>query len=225
MGSNSFGSLKKLMKILIAEDNKIPRKILIDHLNRWNYEVVVTEDGEQAWNVLKEENAPSLAILDWVMPKMEGIEVCRKLRALNKKTFTYVILLTANERKEDIVEGLNAGADDYITKPFNSNELQSRVNAGVRIVKLEEELHTKIDELEEAFKNINTLERIIPMCAWCKKIRDDSNFWLQVEDYISSHSDSEFTHSICPGCLDDYCKENDLEVKDIFNKKREKVTS
>ena len=126
------------MKILIAEDNLVPRKILTDHLTKWGYEVIVTKDGDEAWNVLKEDDAPSLAILDWIMPGKEGTELCKDLRTLHKKSFTYVILLTANERSEDIVEGLNSGADDYIIKPFNANELHSRVKAGVRIIELEE---------------------------------------------------------------------------------------
>ncbi len=212
------------MKILIAEDNLVPRKILVDHLTKWGYEIIVTKDGDEAWEVLKEDDAPSLAILDWIMPGKDGTELCRDLRALNKKSFTYIILLTANERSEDIVEGLNSGADDYITKPFNSSELKSRVQAGIRIIELEEKLQNKIGELETALNEIKTLEGILPMCAWCKKVRDDSNYWHQVEEYIKARSNTEISHGICPDCYDSYLEENDLNDEPDEKKKEETTT-
>ena len=202
------------MKVLIAEDNLTFRKILKGNLTKWDYEVIVTEDGNAAWEILRQEDAPHLAILDWIMPGKEGIDICADLRKLNKSSFTYIILLTANDRKEDIIQGFDAGADDYIIKPFNANELRSRVSAGARIVKLESALQENILELKNAIDNIKKLEGIIPMCAWCKKIRDDSNYWMQVEDYISSHSDSQFTHGICPDCYDKFASENDIVSKD-----------
>jgi len=130
------------MRILIAEDDVTSRLILENMLTKWGYDVVSATDGNDAWEKLQEENSPRLVILDWMMPGMEGIEICRKIRenAKSKDQYTYVTLLTAKESKENIVTGMDAGADDYITKPFDQHELRVRVRAGQRIVQLQSEL-------------------------------------------------------------------------------------
>jgi DNA-binding response OmpR family regulator len=130
------------MKILIAEDDVTSRLILENMLTKWGYDVVSATDGNDAWKKLQEENSPKLVILDWMMPGSEGIEICRKIRKNSKKEdqYTYVTLLTAKESKENIVTGMDAGADDYITKPFDMHELRVRVRAGQRIVQLQSEL-------------------------------------------------------------------------------------
>jgi len=130
------------MRILIAEDDVTSRLILENMLTKWGYDVVSATDGNDAWEKLQEENSPKLVILDWMMPGMEGIEICRKIRenAKSKDQYTYVTLLTAKESKESIVTGMDAGADDYITKPFDQHELRVRVRAGQRIVQLQSEL-------------------------------------------------------------------------------------
>ncbi len=131
-----------MMKILIAEDDVTSRLILENMLTKWGYDVVAATDGNDAWEKLQEEDAPKLVILDWMMPGMEGIEICRKIRKNTKSEdqYTYVTLLTAKESKENIVAGMDAGADDYITKPFDQHELRVRVRAGQRIVQLQSEL-------------------------------------------------------------------------------------
>jgi diguanylate cyclase (GGDEF)-like protein len=131
-----------MMKILIAEDDVTSRLILENMLTKWGYDVVAATDGNDAWEKLQEEDAPKLVILDWMMPGMEGIEICRKIRKNTKSEdqYTYVTLLTAKESKENIVTGMDAGADDYITKPFDQHELRVRVRAGQRIVQLQTEL-------------------------------------------------------------------------------------
>ncbi len=190
------------MRILIAEDDIVSRKVLTSFLEKWGYEVIAVENGNDAIEILKGENAPNFAILDWMMPDKDGTEVCQWLREQDKGAFVYVILLTAKTEKDDIVAGLSSGADDYITKPFNQAELKQRVKAGERIITLETKLQSKISELEDALQNIKQLQGILPICAWCKKIRGDDEYWHNVEDYISSHSDTDFTHGICPECLD-----------------------
>jgi len=190
------------MRILIAEDDVVSRKVLTSFLEKWGHEIIAVENGNDAIEILKSNNSPSFAILDWMMPEKDGTEVCRWLRGQNSGTFVYVILLTAKTEKDDIVEGLSCGADDYITKPFNQAELKQRVNAGERIITLETKLQKKISELEDALQNIKQLQGILPICAWCKKIRGDDEYWHGVEDYISSHSDTDFTHGICPECLE-----------------------
>lgn len=130
------------MKILVAEDEKTSRILLEQILAKWGYEVVSATDGHEAWEKLQEEGAPKLAILDWMMPGIEGIEICRKLRKKEKndEQYTYVVLLTAKDSKESIIEGMDAGADDYIVKPFDQNEMRVRIRAGKRIVRLQSEL-------------------------------------------------------------------------------------
>jgi diguanylate cyclase (GGDEF)-like protein len=128
------------VKVLIAEDDAVSCRLLQVTLTRWGYGVVVTRDGHEAWQALQRSDAPPLAILDWMMPGMDGIEVCRKVRQRNHEPYIYLILLTTKGLKEDIIEGLEAGADDYLTKPFNPHELQVRLRAGWRIVTLQAEL-------------------------------------------------------------------------------------
>lgn len=124
------------MRILIAEDNRMHRTVLRENLVHWGYDVVEAENGEQAWDALQRENAPRLAILDWLMPELDGIEVCRRIKRSDRLPFTYVVMLTGRDRKEDMVEGLDAGADDYLTKPLDTDLLRSRLAAGRRIVEL-----------------------------------------------------------------------------------------
>lgn len=189
------------MRILIAEDDIVSRKVLTSYLEKWGHEVVAVENGNDAIEILKSDNTPNFAILDWMMPEKDGTEVCQWIRRQDHGNFVYIILLTAKTESDDIISGLASGADDYITKPFNKDELKQRVKAGIRIIKLETELRSKINQLENALQNIKQLHGILPICAWCKKIRGDDEYWHSVEDYISSHSEIDFTHGICPECL------------------------
>ena len=116
------------MRILIAEDDHVSRRLLKAKLKKWNYEVVAVSDGEAAWKALQNDDAPQLAILDWMMPERDGIDVCRAVRARSSGPYIYQILLTSKNCKNDIIEGLEAGADDYLIKPFDAFELQARLN-------------------------------------------------------------------------------------------------
>lgn len=128
------------MIVLIAEDDAISRRMLEAFLVKWGFEVVVASEGGAAWDILQRNDAPRFAILDWMMPGKDGIEICRNLRQRKGRPYTYILLLTARGRKQDIVEGLEAGADDYVTKPFDPYELRARLRAGRRIVELQEQL-------------------------------------------------------------------------------------
>ena len=150
---------------------------------------------------------------------MEGVEVCRKARAEDNTMATYIILLTARGRKEDIVEGLQAGADDYLTKPVNPKELQARLQVGVRILGLQKSLSDHVKELEDALSHIKTLQGLLPICSYCKKIRNDQNYWEQMEGYITKHSKAVFSHSICPDCYEKYAK---TQIKDYIQQKQKK---
>jgi DNA-binding response OmpR family regulator len=191
------------MRILIAEDDRISRRFLEHSLASWGYDVVSTSDGDAAWAALSAADAPGLAVLDWVMPGLQGTEICQRVRQRPQDIPTYVILLTARSAKEDIVNGLRAGADDYLTKPFDAEELRARVQVGVRLLELQQRLATQVDELAQALAHVKKLRGLLPMCAWCKKIRNDSNYWQQLEVYISEHSEAQFSHGICPACYEE----------------------
>ena len=194
------------MRALIADDDLTYRRMLEALLAKWGYDLVVTSDGDAAWQILQAPDAPQLAILDWMMPGKDGVEICRQIRESSQSDPKYIILLTSKGGKEDIVSGLDAGADDYITKPFEREELRARVQVGERILRLQSELARRVKELQEALDQIETLEGILPICMYCKKIRNDQNYWQQVESYISQHSQAEFTHGLCPECFEKHIK-------------------
>lgn len=186
--------------ILIAEDNENIQKVLIYHLTRWGYTVYRVGDGESAWEFLSNNNSPVLVLLDWMLPGLDGIEVIQHVR--KNGIFAYVILVTAKCAKSDVAKGLEAGADDYVAKPFDLTELRARIGVGMRTLALQEELKATVHQREEALARVRQLHGLLPICAYCKRIRDDQNYWHQVELYISQHADVEFTHGICPDCYE-----------------------
>lgn len=190
-------------RILIAEDDPVSRTVLDRTLRGWGHEVVVTKSGSEAWDALLDDDAPRLAILDWMMPGLEGPEVCRRVRALARPIPTYIILLTARGQTDDIVVGLDSGADDYVTKPFDRGELRSRIRVGERMLALQQGLADRVRELEEALGQVKELKGLLPICSYCKAVRDDHNYWHRVETYITAHSAARFSHGICPGCWKD----------------------
>ena len=148
-------------KILIAEDDPVSRELISTRLTKWGYVVVVTEDGEEAMTALRRSDAPTLAILDWMMPGMDGLEICRRVREGEKHI--YIILLTTRATKENVIEGLRAGADDYLIKPFDKDELHARILVGLRVMTLQEHLVQRVKELESAASEIRSLKLQIPL--------------------------------------------------------------
>jgi sigma-B regulation protein RsbU (phosphoserine phosphatase) len=200
------------VRILVAEDDSITRRILESTLGKLGWDIVTAPDGAAAWQLLQElqgDKAPQLAVLDWMMPGMDGVEICRKLRATPGFELVYVILLTMRNEKEDLAEALLAGANDYITKPFHPMELEARVRVGERMVKLQTALTDRVRELEEALTHVQKLQGLLPICSYCKMVRNEDNYWEQVEKYITTRSDLELTHSVCPKCLARVMKEID----------------
>jgi len=200
------------MRILVAEDDAVTRKVLAATLERLGWEVTTAPDGTGAWDALETlggKNAPELVLLDWMMPGMDGIEICRKLRSTPGFEFLYIILLTSRSEKEDLAMGLMAGANDYITKPFHPIELESRVRVGERMVKLQRSLAARVSELEAALAHVQRLQGLLPICSYCKKVRNEANYWEQVDSYLTTHSDVELTHGICPQCLETMMKQLD----------------
>jgi sigma-B regulation protein RsbU (phosphoserine phosphatase) len=194
------------MRILIADDDDVSREMLASLLTRHGHEVVAVSDGTEAWEVLQGEDPPRLAVLDWLMEEMDGVEVCRRVRERPGLRGVYLILLTSRGDKEHILAGLEAGANDYVTKPFDRDELLARVRVGEQMVGLQAELAARVHELEDALAQVKQLHGLLPICSYCKSIRDDKNYWHQVETYVRSHSEAEFSHGICPGCWEKVVK-------------------
>jgi len=198
------------MKVLIADDDRVAATVLAQTLRQWEFDVTVTSDGVEAFEQLRSAAAtPTLAILDWMMPRLEGAEVCRRIRRELPLAHMYLMLLTSLEGRDRIVAGLEAGADDYLVKPFDPGELRARVNVGVRVLTLQERLAERVNELEEALANVKQLRGLLPICSYCKRIRADDQYWIQVESYIAERSDAQFSHGICPPCASEL--ERDIE--------------
>jgi CheY-like chemotaxis protein len=205
------------MKLLLAEDNPTARAAMERLATGWGYDVTAVGDGAAAWEALQEPDAPRLALLDWMMPGLEGPEVCRRARE-HLPTPPYLILITARGTEADVVAGLGGGADEYVVKPVSPAELQARLYAGRRIVELQASLADRVRQLEAVLGRVKQLHGLLPICCYCKKIRDDHNYWRQLEEYISAHSDTHFTHGICPECYESIVQP---ELRKLTN--REKV--
>ena len=197
------------MRILIADDDRVSAEVLLRTLTPWNFDVTTARDGAEAWEILQRPAAPPLAILDWEMPKIDGPDVCRLVRDKAQNTSAYLILLTSRDAREDVIAGLEAGADDYLVKPFHPGELLARVRVGTRVLTLQEGLAARVEELQSALSHVKQLSGLLPICSYCKSIRSDENYWQQVDTYVTQHTDAKFTHGICPKCFDTISKELD----------------
>ena len=164
------------MHVLIAEDDRVTGEILARTLQRWNYSTTVVGDGAQAWDRLRVATDPTLAILDWMMPEMDGPDVCRRVRQDLPLANMYLLLVTARESRGDVVAGLDAGADDYIIKPFDPEELRARVAVGARVLGLQQKLAERVEELQTALSNVKQLRGLLPICSYCKRIRGDDQY-------------------------------------------------
>jgi DNA-binding response OmpR family regulator len=171
--------------LLIVDDNVRNFQFLGKMMAENGYESALARSGSQALDFVHKEK-PELVLLDIMMPEMDGYEVCRELKSQKATSHIPVIFLTAKTETEGLVKGFEAGAVDYVTKPFKSAELLARIKTHI--------------ELKRAREEIRTLRGIIPICAKCKKIRDDEGLWKQIETYIEKHSDALFSHDLCPEC-------------------------
>jgi len=188
------------VKILTVEDDALSRELLKATLEKAGHDVISCVDGESAFETYKRTPDIEMAVRVWVMSGMDGLEVCKEIKAVAGQSLIYVIMLTAQDKAEDLALALDSGADDYVSKPFNQLELNARINAGIRTVRLQKAMMSNITELQKALAHVDQLQGILPICAWCKKIRDDSQFWCSVEDYLSQYSKVQLSHGICPEC-------------------------
>jgi sigma-B regulation protein RsbU (phosphoserine phosphatase) len=175
------------LKILAVEDDPVARKILVQALRRLGYEdVVEARDGAEALVQLEKEPA-RVIVSDWIMPGIDGLSLCRQVRARLKSDYVYFILLTSREADiENQREAIEAGVDDFLVKPLDLQELWMRLRVAERILRYATQ--------------VQQLEAFLPICSYCKKVRDDQNYWQQIEGYINARTGSEFSHSVCPDC-------------------------
>ena len=174
------------MRILVADDDDFSRTLLTHVLEGLGHEVTAVADGEAAWVAVRREYYPVL-ITDWMMPGISGPELCRLIRETQRDRYTYVIVLTVRGGKESYLEGMRAGADDFVTKPFDEEQLAARLAVAERILGLH--------------RHVNRLEGLLPICSYCKRIRDDQRQWQQIESYVSARTETLFSHGICPECM------------------------
>jgi len=175
------------MKVLAVEDDATSRKILVQALQKLGHEIVEAAHGEEALPLLGDPEPPRVVVSDWTMPQMDGLQLVRRIRSRTNVEYTYFILLTAHSADEiNQREATEAGVDDFLTKPINLTELWMRLRVAERILRFTTQ--------------VRQLEAFLPICSYCKKVRDDSNYWQQIETYINARTGSEFSHSVCPDC-------------------------
>jgi DNA-binding response OmpR family regulator len=185
---------------LIAEDEPISRHALEATVQQWGFVPISVTNGQDALAALTApEAAPRLAILDWMMPELDGVDVCRAVRDTALPVAPYLLLLTTRSEPGDIIAGLQAGADDYVTKPFDRIELMARLQVGQRVLRLQMQLLERVRELEEGRDRERVLQKLLPLCAYCRRIRDDRDYWQAIERYVAS-TGIQFSHGICPDC-------------------------
>ncbi len=198
-------------RVLLAEDENVTRRLLEAQMTRFGFEVISVADGLKAWDVLQSPESPSLVVLDWNMPGLDGPDVCRKLRESPRAGYAYMLLVTARNAKSDVVQGLSAGADDFISKPVDPDELHARLRTGERIVRLEQTLAAQVKELQAAAEHVRELQGMIPICMHCKRIRNETQIWEKVETYIEHRSGAKFSHALCAECLEAHYPDTEPE--------------
>lgn len=187
-------------RILVADDDPVIRRVIQRAIEVGGWAVQTAADGNEAWEALQSADPPRIAVLDWQMPGLEGIEVCRRVRERTNERYVYLLMLTARTRTEDVVVALDAGADDYIMKPFHAEELRSRLRVAARIIRLEASVEDRVRELEGERRRSAQLEGLLPICMHCKRIRDEHQHWSPLEEYIGQRTEATFTHGLCEDC-------------------------
>lgn len=191
-------------RVLIAVDDSATMQFLESSIDSWGYEAMVVFNDRELLHRMEREPRPPLVILDGAMQGVDSLALCRRIRLSSGKTRPYIILLAAGRSEGDRLPDPARGPDDILARPLTGTELHVRVRTGMRVMDLETEVTQLITDLARAAHKIQRLGGLLPICSHCKKIRDDSGYWNELEKYISDHSDAEFSHAICPSCLAKY---------------------
>jgi DNA-binding response OmpR family regulator len=184
---------------LVVDDEEKVLEYLSKRLRKYNYHVETCSSGEEALEKVKVCDF-DVVILDVVLPGIDGYEVCHRLKSDNKTSGIMVLILSVKNALEERLKGYEVEADDYVCKPFDPKELHAKVQILLRLKNAIDQRNRVIHELEEALTKLKTLSGLLPICASCKKIRDDEGYWSQIESYIRIHSNAEFSHGLCPNC-------------------------
>ncbi len=187
------------MQILVVDDSPVYQKVF-ERLLQPDHQLIIAADGQEAWEEMNRQAAPRLVVSDRSMPGMDGLELCRRIRRSSALYATYFILSTVHRERSEISEGFAAGVDDYIVKPFDAAELCARVRVGVRILKMQDTLAARVSELESALGRVRQLQGLLPLCAYCRRVRSDDNYWQELESYLEQHSGTQISHGVCPDC-------------------------
>jgi len=198
------------LRILAVDDDAGTRLTLVSIIQAAGWTPVVVADPEQAYDILTGPDAPPIALVDWEMPKLSGIELCQKVRRADPDARPYLIFVTINASANDIVTGLDAGADDYMVKPFAAVELQARVRAGLRTIAVQSDLRTRLREAETIAALTKPLRETMPICVYCHRVRHGAAQWSTLEEYLHTEINVKFTHGFCPTCYTSHVKP-DLE--------------
>lgn len=200
-------SMSSKFKIHIIEDDSTTRKLLENVTSVLGYDIASYTDGQEAWDAFEREQ-PKIVISDWIMPGKDGLELCRKLRQSMKKRYTYFILVTAQKRsRSNMEQAIDAGVDDFLKKPISSEEIWNRLRVAERILNFTDQ--------------VRTLQSLIPICCYCKKVRNDGDLWEQIEHYVNECTGADFTHSICPKCMDKHVRPQMEIYKDTFTEEED----
>lgn len=179
------------MKVLIAEDDPVALRVLEATLLKLGHEPVVARDGEQAWTLLSESNL-RVVVSDWLMPRLDGLELCRRIRAQEGRYVYFILLTGMSATDENQHLAVEAGVDDFLIKPIKLQELWMRLRVAERILQITTQ--------------VRQLESILPMCSYCRKVRDDKDYWQQIEGYLDTHTGTSVSHGICPECMEKMVK-------------------
>ncbi|MCB9365936.1 MAG: response regulator transcription factor [Calditrichaeota bacterium] len=203
------------MKVLVADDDRVTLVTLEKLLLKFGFQCLTATNGSEALRLFMDEK-PQILITDWVMPQLDGPTMVKTIRAFAENDYTYIIMLTSLHDRDDMLNGLLSGVDEFLVKPVDPEQLRARLRVGKRIMSLQDQLAKRVAELEEQRTQVRMLQGFLPICAYCKKIRDDENLWSQIEEYISDHQDVQFSHSICPECFETKVK----PMQDAFYQKQ-----
>ncbi|MBI2947289.1 MAG: response regulator [Verrucomicrobia bacterium] len=179
------------MKILLVDDDPVALEILKTSLAYAGHQTVEARNGEEAWAVLSRQPV-QIIVSDWMMPKLDGLELCNRIRARRSRDYVYFVLLTARSDKENYHTAMGKGVDDFLAKPFRCDELLIRLRVAERILGF--------------MSQVRELKNLLPICSYCKRIRDDRDYWHQIESYIHAQTGTDFTHSICPECYQEHIR-------------------
>ncbi len=192
------------VKVLIAADDILTLQTLESNVDSLGYEAVLALDDRAILHFMEQNDRPPMVILDSALPRMDTAAVCRRIRLSSDGAPPYIILISPGAPEGKRAFDPDSSPDDFISSPFTAGELRARISVGMRVIDLETDLRARLLDLNNAERRIKKLSGLLPICYHCKKIRDDTGYWNELEKYITDHSDAEFSHAICPACLSRY---------------------